>query len=241
MKRLLVLFAIMALLLVPTMAMGASTGEALPSGATEVGHWELVNGAWVGDPSTGDGLIGSGNARCWKSGQAVTGDCNIAQYGPVTFTHHASVAQWCRLNITNTRWDWRVRKPGTYAADCITVQLASNNAIQLAFAGFGDLMYKETGEGIKQNIATWYALAGTLPAVDSSAWISASYFTERVVTIPDSQALHDGYDYKLYNKIFVDTCNSSCEYENKGTITITLTNIKDWIDGTTGTWKNPQV
>jgi len=45
---------------------------------------------------------------------------------------------------------------------------------------------------------------------------------------------HAGLSTKILNKIVVENCNSSCEYENRGTITITLQNIKLWVDPVNG-------
>lgn len=246
MKRLLVLLAIMALVFVPAMAMAEdppprtyNSGEDLPGNAVEVEHWELVNGGWVHHADDYGGAV-TALARCWKSGDTLYGSCNKENYS-LTFTNHASMAQWCEVNVTENRYDWRILKPGTYAADCITIKLKSNNDVLLTYENFGDLQYQETGYGVKQTIDTYYAVAQSIPLPNSSLWKRASSLNGRKLMI-DSDALHQGYNMKLYNKLVVENCNSSCEYENVGTVDIKLMNIKDWVDASDtgylrGFWK----
>ncbi|HHX26916.1 MAG TPA: hypothetical protein GX721_09645 [Firmicutes bacterium] len=235
MKKLLVCLVVLAFLLVPAMAMAYNDGQDLPSGATEQTHWE-----WNPD-KYGVGVGGwdeykAGNtaalARCWTSGGGL-GYCNKEKWN-IAFTHHASMAQWCNWTMSGTRWDWRILKPGTYAADCISVWLQSNNDVKITFAGFGDLEYMLEDAGVKRTIDTYYSWGSDL---ESTPWIRAINLNEEFALIGDSEALHEGLSTKLWNKIFVENCNSSCEYENSGTITIALQNIKRWVDPQTGGWK----
>lgn len=231
MKRLLVLFAIMALILVPAIAMAYNDGEDLPSGAVEVEHWEWDkdNGVWVHkDPADLSSL-----ARCWRSGPN-SGNCNKQKW-TINFTHHASMAQWCDWTMGGTRWDWRILKPGTYAADCIEATLKSNNDVKITFAGFGDLEYIEAS-GVNRFIETYYSWGESVAEADLHGWTRASDLNSVELVALDSADLHRGLSAKLMNKIVVVECNSSCEYENKGTITITLQNIKRWVDSQTGSW-----
>jgi len=231
MKRSLVLFAIMALILVPAMAMAYNDGEDLPKGAVEVEHWEWDedNGVWVHrNPADLSSL-----ARCWRSGPD-SGNCNKARWA-ISFTHHASMAQWCDWTMGGTRWDWRILKPGTYAADCIEFTLKSNNDVQITFAGFGDLEYIEAG-GVNRFIETYYSWGESVEEADTNGWTRASALNQVVLGFLDGDDLHEGFSTKLMNKIVVVECNSSCEYENEGTITIALQNIKRWVDPVTGGW-----
>lgn len=167
------------------------------------------------------------------------------------------MAQWCKWEISNTRWDWRILKPGTYGADCIDTFLQSNDAINLVYDGFNHL-YRSEGQNTDRWIETWYALvrydpaSGVIPGIPdhptkagtSSRWVSASEMN-KTYPLNDSNLLHDGVHFKLFNMIEVSNCNSAGEYENKGTITIKLTNLKPWVDGydsdnDTYFWVNPQ-
>jgi hypothetical protein len=234
MKKLLVCFAILALLLVPAMAMAESTGEELPPSAVEVAHWELVEGAWVG--SGNDGITGSGLARCWRSTPRDNGiGCN-RQTWDVDVKVHASVAQWLKYDFTGTRWDWRILKPGTYAADCITLKVTSNNDVAITFSDFANLEYQAEG-GVERKIPISYAWGETLPEPEDTRWVSATDLNEATWRIEDSALLHEGWTTKLWNKITVVNCNSSCEYENTAQMHISVTNMKLWVDPTTGGWK----
>jgi hypothetical protein len=234
MKKLLVCFAVLVLLLVPAMAMAYNSGEELPDDAVEVSHWELIGGVWT--------ELGIGNvlskARCWRSA-AATDTCN-REVWDIPFTVHASMAQWLFYNLGGTRWDWRILKPGTYAADCIEATLKSNNDVVITFADFADLEYMESG-GVDRTIPIWYSIGESWDAANSQ-WVSADALNNMSFPINDSRRLHNGYVLKLWNKIHVVDCNSSCEYETAGRIIVTLQNMKLWVDRETGGWdaaKNP--
>jgi len=233
MKKLLVCLVVLAFLLVPAMAMAANDGQDLPNSAVEVEHWELADDGitWVHKNAADLSSL----ARCWRSGPK-NGFCNKAKW-EFEFTHHASMAQWCEWSIGGSRWDWRILKPGTYAADCIEFTLKSNNDVKITFAGFGDLQYQQTGEGVKQTIDTYYSWGESIAEAEENGWTRASALNAVELLARDGEDLHEGLSAKLMNKIVVVECNSSCEYENKGTITIALQNIKRWVDPTTGSWK----
>ena len=223
MKKLLVCFAVLALLLVPAMANAALPGEPLPVGAVEVEHWELAADGvtWV-HKEPGNGL-----ARCWRSGGA-QGECNQTSY-VVNITHHAAMAQWSEWSIGGTRWDWRILKPGTYAADCIEFKLQSNNSVLIDYEDFADLL-RTTEGGVKQTIDTYYSFGESIGQAESNGWVRAADLNEHDDIIPDSAVLHVNYVTKLFNKIVVENCNSSGEYEDTAVITLTLLNQQPWVD-----------
>lgn len=239
MKRIILVLALMTVLLVPMTAMAASVGQALPAGAAEVETWywddtftDPTYGFWH---SQGTGSV-TALARCWSS-NPVSGACN-KQNWVINFTHHASIAQWIDWMLTGSRWDWRVRKPGTYAANCITFTLKSNNAVAVDYEGFEDLAYQDAG-GVKTTIDTYYAYGPDLATADRD-WVRAEALNGHDDLIPDSADLHAGQTTKLWNKIEVVNCNSSCEYEDTATITLVLTNMKFWVDPETGNFKPDQ-
>ena len=221
MKKLLVCLALLTLLIVPTMANAQLPGEPLPVGAVEVEHWELVEGAWD-HMEPGEGL-----ARCWRSGGA-QGECNRTSW-LVNFTHHAAMAQWSEWSIGGTRWDWRILKPGTYAADCIEFKLLSNNAVLIDYDGFADLL-RTTEGGVKQTIDTYYSFGESIGQAEANGWVRATDLDKHDDIIPDSATLHVGMVTKLFNKIVVENCNSSGEYEDTATLTLTLLNQQPWVD-----------
>ncbi|EQB64113.1 MAG: hypothetical protein RBG1_1C00001G1692 [candidate division Zixibacteria bacterium RBG-1] len=227
MKKLLILLA-GAILLLPAFAFAGNPSPWPPIG-TEVEVFQLEGDAWrslgIGDPGA--------FARAFTSLPAV-GDSN-RQFWRIDFQNHASVAQWVRWSITGTRWDWFVRKPGCYAADCIGFTIASNYDVDILYAGFDDLLYQGTG-GVTLTIPVWYATwnLGTPPPPASDEWIPAALMNGKDILIPDSEQLHQGLSAKLWNKICVQQSNSACEYEDDAVVVIELKRIKPWIDPETG-------
>jgi len=196
------------------------SAEALPPGAGELEAWEWDGTKW--DSMEADGI--EANAKAWSSGPE-SGDCNKT-FWSTTVKVHASVAQWLEFSLSGTRWDWQVRKPGTYATDCITATVASNGDLEIDFDGFANLL------GTDGEIPTWYAY-GKGP-VGTLTWIEAGALNGMDAQILDCVGLHAGYSWKLWNKIEVVECNSACEYDDEATITLVLDNQKDWIDPKTG-------
>jgi hypothetical protein len=206
--------------------------------ATEVSSWHWDGSAWV-DNGKGPTAL----ARCWGQLDAA-GNCNKKDW-VVPVTIKASMAQWIEWSINATEWKWRIRKVGPnlcqtdgyYAADCITFNLKSNYDVTVDFDGFADLERVEAG-GVDRYIEVWYALGdfwgGNPPPLTSAEWVSAADLNNLTLTAEDSQELHDGIFYKLWNKIHVTSCNSACEYQDDATVTISLTCIKSWIDPLTG-------
>lgn len=198
------------------------TGDPLPAGSVEHEAWELIDGVWS---SMGTGGLGE-NARAWSS-TTMNGICNKT-YWNIPVTVHASVAQWIEFSISGIRYDWRVRKPGTYAGNSLTATLKSNGDLELDFEGFGNLV------GATDEIPIWYAYGEGPPG--GLNWVTAADLNGSCL-IDDSEGLHSGYSFKLWNKIEVVECDSACEYEDEAKITLVLMNAKTWIDPETGEFK----
>jgi len=224
--------AIATLLLVPVALMAYDPGQPLPPGATEVETWYWDGASWVSQGTSDPQAL----ARAWRSGPE-QGACN-KKYWCLDITVHASIAQWIEWSIGGTRWDWRVRKPGTYAADCIEACVSSNNDVLVDYEGFGDLL--ATGPSVTSTIPVWYSFGETISEAEANGWIRADTLNSHDDLLEDSEGLHEGICWKLWNKIEVVPSNSSCEYEDLAQICLTLQNIKIWIDSTTGYFKVPQ-
>jgi len=203
---------------------------------TEVDAWYLDGTNWV--------PIGLNNlqapARCWASAFA-SGACNKTHWDiPVTI--EADVAQWIEWQMSGTSWLWRVRKPGTYAADCITANIKSNQNVLIDYEGFDSLRYVGVGGKTSVNpvIPVWYAWSFSGSVVPGDAdWVEATRLNIPAEwdTIFDSMDLHTGLQWKLWNKIKVVECNSACKYRDEAKITLELLCQKDWIDPATGYFK----
>ncbi len=177
----------------------------------------------------------SANARCFGS-FPLDSSCNKDWKIPVKM--HASVAQWILWSMTATRWDWFVRKPGHYAADCVSVTICSNQNVLLNFEDFGDLVAVDPDKAIDDTIEVWYAFwgLGTPPTWDDDVWRRSYMLNDPAEwdTIFDSMALHHGRTWKLWARISVSNCNSACEYQDDAFISLYLCCQKSWIDRETG-------
>jgi hypothetical protein len=200
---------------------------------TEVDAWYwdtlLTPPAWHQMPLGGlDNL-----ARCWNTGSAA-GACNKVLW-PINVSITADVAQWIDWQMSGTSWLWRVRKPGIYAADCITANIKSNQNVAVDYNGFDNLQYDTLGgkHSVNPVIPIWYAfsLSGAVVPTD---WISATALNASDDTLWDSADLHAGLGWKLWNKIQVVNCNSACQYKDEATITLKLLCQKAWIDSLSG-------
>jgi hypothetical protein len=235
MKKLLIALLIVGLL--PAISIAQP-----PAGATEVDSWFYVCDEETGECEwvwqSGPGAPNpEAMGRCFASGQA-EGYCN--KDWSIPFKIHASIAQWLKWNFNGTRWDWFVRKPGNYAADCLTWWMASNQGIQIDFHGFGPLVPVAPKPGYTPDpIPIYFCFdppGGLPPLKTDPLWIPAVALNDTInwFHVPDSRDLHFGKFFKFWNYIHVEPCHSACEYQNDGIITLYLECQKPWIDRTTG-------
>jgi hypothetical protein len=234
MKKLLIALIIVGLL--PAAAFAQP-----PAGATEVDSWaymkDEVTGEFYWDWQSGPGAPNQqALARCFASGQADSA-CNKDFW--INFKVHASVAQWIEWDFNGTRWDWFVRKPGNYAANCLTWWMSSNQEVTIDFHDFADLAPVDTKYVGQPSIPVWYCMdppGGVPPLKDDPIWVSATALNDSAnwIHIPDSDDFHVGKFFKFWNYIHVVRCNSACEYQNDAWVTLTLECQKDWIDRETG-------
>lgn len=221
------------LILLPAMYVTAQPTDCqLPPNAYEVDTWTFVNGVPIPNLDPACAL-----ARLWASGRA-GGTCNkLAWDIPVTI--HASIAQWLWFDVSGTRWDWRIMKPGTYAGDCITFQICSNGDVGVNYEGFADLYSPTTPKGCKNTIDTWYGFGTPFDPGNPANWVRAGDLNgddDIIRQICPGHCLTT----KLWTKVQVDTCNSACEYEDTALITLTLLNQKCWVDPD-GSWWDQEV
>jgi len=173
--------------------------------------------AYDGDPNNAKAFVSMGDS----------GYCNRHVW-EIPMTLEVQVAQWVHWNLTGTKWTWFVRKPGTYVANCITATLQSNSDLEITFSGFDHLKYA-TGTSVNDTIEVEYAFGPQLP-IPENIWTPAPELNYVSLLVPDSQILHNGVTYKLWNRIHVERCNSASTYRDSGIIILTLKNQKPWID-----------
>ena len=235
MKKLLIAMIIVGLLPVAALAQP-------PSGAIEVDSWAYLEindsppeTAWVWQSGPGTPNL-QALARCFVSRKG-DGYCN--KDWEIPFKVHASIAQWLEWDFNGTRWDWFVRKPGNYAANCLTWWLSSNQDVTMDFVDFGPLIAEDPKPGTDHEIEVFYCFdpPGALPPFKwDPLWIPAPLMNDPAnwLYIEDSENLHEGFQVKIWNYIHVERCNSACEYQNDAFISLTLECQKDWIDRSDG-------
>jgi hypothetical protein len=220
-----ILAAILMVLFLPLVASAQFSGTEV-----ETWVWDEDGSAWVYQ-GTGDVTA---LARCWAS-LPTQGACN--KDWNIDVDIHASIAQWIEWTLSGSRWDWKVRKPGRYGADCITASVKSNQHVLVDYHNFNDLETESVS--VNPTIPIWYhvsELGAQLPPPDSPLWTRAADLNNSAEwdTIYDSQQLHDGIQFKLWNMIEVVDCNSACEYHDDAEISLKLLCQKWWIDRSTG-------
>lgn len=227
MKRIVFLAVVAVLIAVPALAQD----PVQPVGPYEVEVFLLDdNGMYTGAAGqAGDPMA---LARCFASNEA-TGNCN-KRYWYIPVTVHASVAQWINFSFTGTRWDWFVRKPGWYAANCITAKVASNGDILIDYEGFDDLV---SLMGNPTPIPIWYSFGASIQEAQDNGWVPGPLLNDDDDLLDESEYwvdgrnfLHEGLTWKLWNRIHVVECNTACEYEDVALITLGLNQQKIWIE-----------
>ena len=229
MKKLIIALLIFGLLPVAALAQ-------LPDPTHEVASWwwdaDLLK--WVEQSSPTNPNINA-LGRLYAQ-DAEMGACNKDFKIDVKIT--AEVAQWIEWSISGTHWKWFVRKPGNYGGDCITGFIKSNQDVKIDFEGFEPLKYLESNPkpSVVDTIPIWFAAGDfvTPPLKGDPAWTWCRDLNNEDPVIEDSEALHKGIQWKLWNYIHVVECNSACVYEDDALITLKLMCQKPWIDRETG-------
>jgi hypothetical protein len=231
MKKALFLTAVGVLLLAAT-ALAQTPVPPVGVYEVEVFDCDSLTGDWLGTP----GHLGQVDAlaRCFASNEA-KGYCN-KKYWHIPVTVHASVATWIDFTMTGTRWDWFVRKPGYYAANCITAKVASNGDVMIDYDGFDDLLNLANPTTVTP-IPIWYSFGGSITEAQAHGWIPATalnshddLLVENSYWVGPRNLLHEGLTWKLFNRIHVVKCNTSCEYEDVASITLIAQSQKPWIE-----------
>lgn len=156
---------------------------------------------------------------CWhylNSGAVLKFKAGGTKYSKVTPPIKVKVLEaecptTCKVTVSATRIDWKVRKPGTFSAHAFDIFVEGDCKIRVSFSGFDNLQR----EGDTQTIATFYG-EGIDPG--SISWFSANELNGR------SYLLFPGVTISLWDKIEVSQFNSSCEYEDAGVIIFAVCN-----------------
>ena len=121
------------------------------------------------------------------------------------------------VSMTATRLDWRVCKPGVYAALATKITASGIGKLSIEFSGFEDL---SRVAGTPGAIAVLYGFGDDLAAVETGGWISAADLNNEFRYIDLSEPV----PVLMWSKINVGEEVSSAEYENEGVITFIASN-----------------
>jgi len=121
------------------------------------------------------------------------------------------------VSVTATRLDWRVRKPGTYAALATTITASGTGKLSIQFSKFADLARTD---GIAGTIAAFYGFGDDLAAAETGGWISSADLNSKTRYIDLSEPV----PVLMWSKMSVGEEVSSAEYESKGVITFIVSN-----------------
>lgn len=234
MKKITVCIVLFALLAASAVAMGMEReydpGELLPTGASEGVTWKL-------NPTTEAWESGNTGARFWASGLTVSGGYYTQASKSFEVTNHVSVAQWCLYVVSANRFDWRVISPGEYAAEAMWMFLMSNNDVSISLSGFANPASVDDSEGA---IPAWYGWNTVQGDPADVVWVGANETEDLTIALDPLSNEPYPITRALWSKIEVSKYARSCEYEDMGVITVSLMNMKHWVDPETGGWADPQ-
>jgi hypothetical protein len=123
------------------------------------------------------------------------------------------------VSVTATRLDWRVQKPGTYAALATEITASGKGELSVQFSEFADL---SRTDGIRGTIDTFYGFGDDLASIEAGdwKWVAAESLNGKSRSID----LSNPVPVLMWSKISVDDQDSSAEYENEGVITFIVSN-----------------
>ncbi|MEW6227764.1 MAG: hypothetical protein AB1700_06650 [Bacillota bacterium] len=126
------------------------------------------------------------------------------------------------ITVSSTRQDWRVRKPGTYAALATEMSFTGVGTLSVQFGDGTDRDFADLqGPGGGSPIETWYGFGEDLAAVETAGWTTAGALNSTTKTVTLGSGTRK---LLMWSKINVGEEDSSCEYDDQGVITFTVSN-----------------
>ncbi len=121
------------------------------------------------------------------------------------------------VSLSATRLDWRVRKPGTYAALATEITATGYGKLSIQFSEFGDPV---RSDGTPGTVDAFYGFGATLAVVEAEGWVRADMLNgaSRVIDLSSPMPVW------MWSMIGVGEEDSSTEYESKGVITFIVSN-----------------
>ena len=129
--------------------------------------------------------------------------------------------------INAGRYDWFIRKPGSFAAEPLIIDIESNRAITLTFSEFDDLKSKTCNQ---PKIAAFYGFGATLAETERNGWIPAANLNHYHQTLTPDPAGTGHLLLKIWPKIDITRATPAGEYIDTGYLTFTVLENQKFVD-----------
>ena len=130
-----------------------------------------------------------------------------------------------KWSLDGAEFDFRVKKPGTYAGRLATMTVESNSPVNVSFESFDNLVALAPGTG---TVAAWYATTPAEQTHPPPEFLAPASFNQQVMIIPGDEVEHR---FSLWSKVVIEAGTSACDYSDDATIQLVLENHVTWIDG----------
>lgn len=138
---------------------------------------------------------------------------------------------YIKVSINALRYDWQIRKPGTFTAEPLIIDIQSNQAIAVSFSNFNDLKPKTQNHG---TIPVYYGFGDTLAETERNGWVRAKKLNRRNVTafpLPDGT---NHYQLKIWPRIEITKTTQAGDYQDTGYLTLTILENQIYLDNSSG-------
>lgn len=134
-------------------------------------------------------------------------------------------AQWVKLNLSATRWDWRFRTSGTYAGKVLIGSIQSDGGVLVDFEGFGKLHCTDVSG---DHLDTYYAISSPTSTTPQAGWMDPAQLNAYDLLFDQTDVTSAGW--ALWSKIIVRDFTTAGEFTDGATISIKLQNNDLWIE-----------
>lgn len=141
------------------------------------------------------------------------------------------VQESIKVSINAGRYDWLIRKPGTFAAEPLVIDIQSNRSFVLSFSKFGDLQSKTLNPG---KIPAFYSIGATLAETERNGWFPARKLNGVSLTAVVEADQTRQFVWKLWPKIEITKNTRAGDYEDTGCLTFTILENQIYLDGEPG-------
>lgn len=150
---------------------------------------------------------------------------SIEKLGAVRVHSTGSAAQWVLFQFSGTKWDWRIRKPGTYASKVLVGSIQSNGEVSVHFEGFGELYSSGSTPG---SLEGYYAISPPNSGIDQLRWMRPGELNAFEIRIDQTNPALSAW--ALWQRIIVEDFATANEFKDDATISIKLENNGEWVE-----------